>query len=150
MDPATIIATIASSLGIVDTFVDIVRKLRSEPGVQHRVEARKEGDEIVIIRDGQTVERVNSKKIKLNQWDETRFNALSQRVSVLWGQFNGLYAQLPILSVDEQIRIKARMEGMRKELCTDFKEMVSISEKVLNIPLEDHYTLYDTCREKIS
>jgi hypothetical protein len=37
------------------------------------------------------------------------------------------------------------MEGMRIELCQDFREMVSISEKVLGVSLADHYSLYSTC-----
>jgi hypothetical protein len=62
-----------------------------------------------------------------------------------YGQFNGIYAQLPIVSIDERIRLEQRMEQMRQELCKDFRDMVRISEATLGVALDDHYTLYDTC-----
>jgi hypothetical protein len=39
------------------------------------------------------------------------------------------------------------MDAMRKDLCRDFREMMNISEQVLGVPLEDHYTLYVTCSD---
>jgi hypothetical protein len=147
MDPVTTLAAIGSGLSLVDKFVDLVRKLR--PGEQrpHRVETRQESGSLVISRDGHVVERVSAQQLHLNEWDSARFEALRQRVSSLWNQFNGLYGQLPNLSVDEQVRITQRMETMRQELCKDFREMIDISEKVLGVALEDHYTLYSTCND---
>jgi hypothetical protein len=92
---------------------------------------------------------VRPEQLDLNQWDATRFDALKQHACALWTQFNDLYSQLPALAVDEQVRIKQRMETMRQDLCSDFREMVQISEKVLGVPLQDHYTLYATCQEQL-
>ena len=145
MEPLSILTAIGSTLGLVDKFVSLVRKLRSEESAPFKVEAKQEQDALVIRRDGVVRETVPKQQLNLNEWDAPRFKALQQRVASLWSQFNGMYAQLPNLSVDEQVRIKQRMDGMRKELCQDFREMVSISEKVLGVSLADHYTLYATC-----
>lgn len=150
MDPVTVISLISSGLGLVDKFVNLVRKMSSGTDRPHRVEAKQEGTELVVRRDQQVVERVDTSKLNLDQWDSVRYEALRQRVQTLWNQFNGLYGELPILSVDEQVRIKQRMETMKKELCKDFNEMVAISERVLGVPLGDHYMLYDTCSESIA
>ena len=150
VDPLSIISAVSSGLGLVDRFVNLVRKLRSGDERPHRVEAKQEGDKLVIRRDNQVVEQVDKTKLHLNEWDSARYEALRQHVSSLWNQFQGLYGQLPNLSVDEQVRIKQKMDTMQKELCRDFQEMVTISEKVLGVPLEDHYTLYSTCSEGLS
>jgi len=147
VEPISIITAISSGLSLVDKFVDLVRKLRPGDERPHRVQAKQEAAALVVRRDGQVVEKVSAGQLHLNEWDSVRYDALYQRVSSLWNQLNGLYAQLPNISVDEQVRIKQRMETMRKDLCKDFREMVDISEKVLGVPLEDHYSLYSTCQE---
>lgn len=150
IDPLSAMTAIGSGLALVDKFVDLVRKVRSSDQRPHRVEAKQEAGALVIRRDGQVVERVSAQQLHLNEWDAARFDALRQRVSSLWSQFNGLYGQLPNLSVDEQVRIGQRMESMRQALCKDFREMVDISEKVLGVALDDHYTLYSTCHDGLS
>jgi hypothetical protein len=146
-DPVSAMAAIGSGLTLVDKFVDLVRKLRAEKTKPHRVQIKQEADTLIIRSDGQVVETVKASQLQLNEWDSARFAALRQRVSLLWGQFNGLDAELPALGVDEQVRIRQRMERMRQELCKDFREMIDIAEKVLGVPLEDHYTLYSTCSD---
>ncbi|HXB54850.1 MAG TPA: hypothetical protein VN461_08715 [Vicinamibacteria bacterium] len=145
VDPVTAMSAIAAGLGLVDKFVDLVRKARKGDERPYRVEAKQEGGALVILRDGEVKERVQPDQLKLNEWDGPRFEALRARVNSLWGQFNGLYAQLPNLSVDEQVRLQQRMNQMKQDLCRDFREMMNISERVLGVPLEDHYTLYTTC-----
>lgn len=147
MEPISVLSVIATSLGLVDKFVGLVRNIRSEAPKPFSVEAKRENDSLVIRRNGVVEETVPKQQLNLNEWDGPRFEALQLRVDSLWRQFNGLYGQLPNLSVDEQFRIKQRMEGMRKELCKDFREMVSISEKVLGVHLADHYSLYSSCMD---
>jgi len=150
IDPVSAMTAIGSGLTLVDKFVDLVRKLRSGPEKPHRVEAKHESGALVIRRDGQVVEKVSEQQLHLGEFDAARFEALRQRVASLWNQFNALYAQLPNLSIDEQVRIKQRMDSMRHDLCKDFREMVDISEKVLGVALDDHYTLYSTCHDGLS
>lgn len=145
MDPLSAMTAITAVLSLVDKFVGLVRDLRGKDQKPYRVQAKQEDDKIVIERNGTVVESVSANQLHLNQWDESRFKALQQRVSLLWGQFNGLYAQLPIVSIDERVRLEQRMEQMRQELCRDFREMVRISEQTLGVGLDDHYSLYDSC-----
>jgi hypothetical protein len=151
VDPLSILTSVTSGLSLIDKFNDLVRKLSVEQPRVHRVEAKRESpNELVIRQDGQIVERVTGTQLRLDQWDGARWDALNKRVLSLWNQFNGLYGQLPNLSIDEQIRIKERMENMRHELCKDFREMVEISERVLGVPLSDHYSLYSTCQDGLN
>jgi hypothetical protein len=147
VDPLTTLSAIGAGLRLVDRFVDLVRKMRRGEERPHRVEATQEAKALVIKKDGQEVERVETNQLRLNEWDGPRFEALRQRVASLWNQFNGLYAQLPNLSVDEQVRLQQRMEQMRQELCRDFREMIVIAEQTLGVSLQDHYTLYQTCHD---
>ena len=110
-----------------------------------KVETRQEANNLVIRQQGTVVETITPAQLRMNELDDARFEALKKRITSLWNQFNGLYGQLPTMSVDEQVRIREKMEQMRKELCQDFREMIDISEKVLGVPLQDHYTLYRTC-----
>jgi hypothetical protein len=81
----------------------------------------------------------------MDQWDETRYKALSSRVEVNWPLYNEMFARNVALPPDETARMNVRMEQVRKELCNDFREMVSIYERVLGEGLPDHYQLYETC-----
>ena len=147
MDPIAIIGAVSAGLGLVDKFTTLVGKLRAQDQKPFKVEAAQEGNNLVIREGGKVVETVTPMQIqgRLDQFDETRFEALKKRVASLWNQFNGLYGQLPTMSVDEQVRIREKMENMRVELCQDFREMIDISQKVLGVPLHDHYTLHRTC-----
>lgn len=147
MDPLSTMSAIGASLSLIDKFVGLVSKLRSGGSRPHHVEAKQEDRSLVIRSNGHEVERISAEHLNLNQWDGVRFRALQESTSSLWNQFNGLYGQLPNLAVDEQVRIKQRMETIRRDLCRDFHEMVQISERVLGVPLEDHYTLHSTCNE---
>jgi hypothetical protein len=145
IDPISAMAAISAALGLVDKFVGLVRDIRGKDQRPYSVQAKQKDDKFIVEKNGSVVETVKSDQLHLNQWDEPRFKALQQRVALLWGQFNGIYAQLPIVSIDERIRLEQRMEQMRQELCKDFRDMVRISEATLGVALDDHYTLYDTC-----
>jgi serine/threonine protein kinase len=147
MDPITAMSAIGSALGLTDKFVDLVRKLRKGDDMPHNVETKREDNALVIKKDGAVVERIDASQLRLDQWDAPRFEALRSRTASLWGQYNGLYANLPSLSVDEKVRVEQRMEQMRQDLCQDFREMIGISERVLGISLADHYLLYKTCSD---
>lgn len=147
VEPLSIITAISSGLSLVDKFVDLVKKYRAKDVTPHRVQATQVNDALEIRSEGRVVEHVAASQLRLNAWDGPRFKALSERVFSQWNQFNAMYGKLPDLAVDEQARIEVRMEGMRKSLCKDFREMLQISEAVLGVPLEDHYTLYSTCED---
>jgi hypothetical protein len=150
MDPISMMTAITSGLALLDKFVDLVRKLPADTNGGHRVEAKQEQGSFIIRHNGQVVKTVSAKQLHLDEWDSVRFSTLQRRVSLLWNQYNSLYGELPNLSVDEKVRIKAQMEKMRQELCNDFREMVSMSERVLGVELKEHYTLNSTCDDVLS
>jgi hypothetical protein len=41
--------------------------------------------------------------------------------------------------------IEQRVEDVEKQLCSDFREMVSLDTQVLQVPLPDHYWLEKVC-----
>ena len=145
MDPMTLLSAVAAALSSVDKFVEIIRKMRGLKERPFKVKAEKENDKLVIKRDGRICESISADQLKLNKWDGTRFTALQERLSSLWSQYNGIYSQLPNVSIDERIRLEQRMKQMELDLCRDFQEMVRISEQALGSILDDHYTLYEIC-----
>ena len=147
VDPITVISTISTGLNLVDKFTDIVRKLRKEQPKAYSVQATQEANALVIKRSGSVAEKIGTAELHLNEWDDARYQALQTKVRLQWGQFNALDAQLPTLAVDERVRIEQKMEGMRRELCGNFKQMIDIYEKTLGTSLGDHYSLYQTCRD---
>jgi hypothetical protein len=146
IDPITAISTISSGLNLVDKFTDIVRKLRREKPKPFSVEASQEGDALVIKRRGVVAEKIDANNLHLNKWDEVRYSALEKKVYLVFGQFNDLDSKLPTLAVDERVRIEQKMELMRQDLCKDFHEMIDIYENTLGVGLDDHYSLFQTCK----
>jgi hypothetical protein len=146
IDPIPVISKISSGLNLVDKFTDIVRKLHKEQPKVFSVQASREGNALVIKRNGAVAEEIDANRLRLNKWDEIRYNALEKKVYLVFGQFNELDVQLPTLAVDERVRIQQKMELMRQDLCRDFKQMIDIYENTLGVNLGDHYSLYQTCK----
>lgn len=140
-----VITAIASGLKLVDQFRDLALRFRGTTPQPPGAIAERKDDTIQIRRDGNVVQQITSQEMDLDQWDAPRYNALLRRVSINWGLYNELFAQGPLLSVDEQARIKMRMEGIKAELCVDFREMVAIYERTMGTSLPDHYQLYEVC-----
>ena len=80
IDPITAISTISSGLSLVDKFTDIVRKLRKEKPKPFSVKASQEGDALVIKRAGAVDYKIDANELRLNKWDEVRYNALDKKV----------------------------------------------------------------------
>ena len=145
MEPVTLITTISTCLNIIDKFVGISERLSKKPQKPHSVEARQIGEKLEILLDGKISEEIDASQLKLNHWDEIRFNTLKRKVDLNWRQYNNIDGQLPVASFDDRARLELRMDDLRKDLCRDFREMIEIFEKTLGIPLSDHYTLYSVC-----
>ena len=145
MDPISIISVISGALGLVDKFVSIVRTVRHEPPKPFSVEAKQEGGALVISHDGIPNETVPAKQLNLNMWDSTRFQSLQRVVEIQWKLYNGYNEKRLLAGYAEQVQLEVLMEEQQKDLCKNFKEMISISEKVLGVSLGDHYSLYSCC-----
>ncbi len=143
MDPVTIISTISSGLNLVDQFYSMVMRLSGDlarPGT------------IVRQRDGKLVEESTrgdgSWPIpidRMNEFDQKRHDTLLEKIRLNWEQFNDIDLRMPTAAPDEQARLKQVMARLKKELCTDFKELVRLYENALGRGLPDHYSLYEIC-----
>jgi hypothetical protein len=147
MDPLTVITTISVGLKLIDQFRDLALRFMGKKVEAPSRMAEQSADAIQVKDAGKVVEQVKSTEIKMDQWDETRYRALARRVWTNWDLFNELFSELPALATDEKARIKVRMDRIKGELCEDFGEMVRIYERVLNLPLPDHYQLYEVCQK---
>ena len=103
------------------------------------------GNTMELRHNRQVVERRAAEELTLNAWDEVRYRALERRALVNWQYFNELSTQLPILTPEEQDRIRMRMENTKSELCTDLSAMAQIYERTLRMSLPEHYRLHDVC-----
>jgi hypothetical protein len=145
VDRVTIMTTISVGLKLIDQFGDLAKRFmdqRSQPPAETVEHA---GNTMELRHNGQVVERRAAEELNLNAWDEVRYRALERRVWVNWQYFNELSTQLPMLTPEEQGRIRMRMENTKSELCTDLREMAQIYERTLGMSLPDHYRLHDVC-----
>lgn len=145
LDPITVLTTINQGLKLVDQFRDLALRYLNKEVKPPRIVAEQEHDHLQIKHNGQIVARVPAKDMKMSEWDDVRVKALEKRVKTNWEYFNSLYAEQPLVSVDERTRIQLRMDRIEEELCMDFREMVRIYENTLGISLPDHYSLYEVC-----
>jgi nucleoside phosphorylase len=140
-----IVQTIGSGLNLIDRFREVTLSAFDQPQRETSVRAVQVDDALQIEERGEVLEKIEEKDLKLNEWDDTRYKALEKRVKSNWKTYNEIYGALPDHAVDEQIRLKRRMETIKEELCTDFQEMIRIYERTLKVSLNDHYTLYEVC-----
>ncbi len=103
MDPATIVATISARLNLVDKFRTVTLDFLKRENKPVSVEAKQAGDTLQIKRGGHVAEEISGDHLHMNEWDAPRYQALEKRVKSNWRQYNGLYGELPIVSVDERI-----------------------------------------------
>jgi hypothetical protein len=152
--------TVAKNLGRYDRFYFLAaaRRLigRREPDPPSG-RAEKVGNEIQIIHapvhaTGTVVKRTPA-DLDLNAWeeDQERYRALERRITPNWEYYNELLAQLSLMSGTDMMfsadraRIEQRVETVEAQLCSDFREMVSLDERVLRANLPDHYWLESIC-----
>lgn len=147
IDPTAVITSISLGLKLVDEFRNMILRWREEKVEPPGLSAEQVADTIQIIdKTGRpTGQEVTSSDLKLNEWDSTRYNALDRRAKINWNLFNELYVQEVYASLAEKPIIHVRMERIKDELCSDFREMVSIYERALGISLPDHYQLFEIC-----
>jgi len=140
---------IIAGLNLIDRFTDKVSKPHSTEPRKYKTQASQEDGTLVIKSVIYPEIRRTANDLHLNEWDDMRYQALSEKTFRNFEQYNNLDKELPMLSIDEKVRIKQRMEQIKQELCKDFREMKVIYEKTLNVILDDHYSLYFTCAPPI-
>ena len=81
----------------------------------------------------------------MDEWDTTRFEALSKRIRTNWDIFNDLFTSEAGAGAQEAARIRTDMRNVQETLCRDLREMVRIYERTLGTGLPDHYQLFEVC-----
>lgn len=145
MDPITTIGTISAGLNLIDQFRKLALKFMNKKGGEPSVHAEAKNDTLEIERDGVVVEKITATQIKMNEWDEKRYETLEKKIRINWNIFNDIDGEYPTASTDEKARLKAKMDSIKSELCADFREMLTIYEKTIGTRLGDHYSLYSVC-----
>jgi hypothetical protein len=102
----TVLTTIATSLNIVDKFVALADRFLGRETKSHSVEAKQVGDKLQIVGDGQVAEEITITSLRLNEWDQMRFETLKRRVDEYWKQYNKIYGDLPLSATDEKARLR--------------------------------------------
>jgi hypothetical protein len=131
-------------LKLLDQFHDLALRFTGKTPQPRSGIAEQAGDQFQVTNWGQTT-AIPITQLNLNEWDDTRYQALERRVKIAFDLFRELYSEEPGLPLEEWARIKVRMDRIKEELCEDFKVMVKIYELTLGISLPDHYTLYEIC-----
>jgi len=145
MDPLTTITVISAGLDLIDKFRSMALSMMRRDIKPPSVEAKKKGDLIEISMNGHVTNRIAATDLKMSEWDDVRYNALSTKVKRYWKQFNDIDVALASASPDEKSRLEVKMDEVRHELCISFREMLRIYEKTLGMQLGDHYSLYAVC-----
>jgi hypothetical protein len=137
--------TISVGLKLIDQFGALANRFMDQPPQPPAQTVEQAGNTMELRRNGSVVERRAAEELNLIAWDEVRYRALERRALVNWQYFNELSTQLPMLTPEEQGRIRKRMENTKSELCTDLRAMAQIYERTLRMSLPDHYRLHDVC-----
>jgi hypothetical protein len=137
--------TISVGLKLIDQFGALANRFMDQPPQPPAQTVEQAGNTMELRRNGSVVERRAAEELNLIAWDEVRYRALERRALVNWQYFNELSTQLPMLTPEEQGRIRKRMENTKSELCTDLRAMAEIYERTLGMSLPDHYRLHDVC-----
>ena len=144
-DPVTVMTTISMGLKLADQFRDLALRFLNKEPKPPGATAEQSGNTFQISHGGEVTQEISADEMDLSQWDSVRVRALEKRIRINWELFYELFAEEPLLAVDERARIKARMSRIQEELCDDFRDMVRVYEQALNTSLPDHYSLYEVC-----
>jgi hypothetical protein len=145
VDPVTVMSAISAGLKLIDQFGDVAMRFMDQPPQPPAETLEQAGNTMELRHNGKVVQRRAAEELNLNAWDEVRYRALERRALVNWQYFNELSTQLPMLTPEEQGRIRKRMETTKSELCTDLGAMAQIYERTLRMSLPEHYRLHDVC-----
>jgi hypothetical protein len=145
VDRITVMTTISVGLKLIDQFGDLAERFMDQRPQPPAERVEQAGNTMELRHNGKVVERRAAEELNLIAWDEVRYRALERRAWVNWQYFNELSTQLPMLTPEEQDRIRMRMENTKSELCTDLRAMAQIYERTLRMSLPDHYRLHDVC-----
>lgn len=136
-----VIQRIGSGMNFITDFrektLKILGKSEIAPGLRFA-----QGKDTLQIRQRGAVK----KKVKVkNELEESRYKALKKRIKSYWDQYNDIFGELPTKSVDEKARLKQVLNGIKEELCRDFREMIKLFEDAIDANLDEYRLLYEVC-----
>lgn len=144
------IQRIGSGLNRIDEFRKVTLEAFGRQNNLPSVEVKQIDESLQIEERGVVREVIQEQDLKLSELDIVRDQALDKRIKVNWMVYNELYGDLPTLKSDKRIIAQQRMEGIKSELCKDFREKIKIYERALGVSLQDHYSLYEVCDIKFT
>jgi hypothetical protein len=145
VDPISVITLISSGLKLVDQFRELAIRFRGQAPTPPSGKAEQVGSALEVRQDGQFIKRVEANQLHMDQWDESRYKALSNRIRTSWNIYNDLFSSEAGASAQDGARIRADMQKTQDSLCADFRDMMSLYERALGTSLPDHYQLYEVC-----
>jgi|SRR5688572_5194723 len=146
MDPLSIITLISAGLKGIDQFRELALKFFGKNPTPPSSKAEQSGTALEISHNNVTYQKVESTDLKMDQWDEVRYEALNKRIRSNWYIYNDLFVSEAGASAQEGARIRNDVRNVQETLCKDFKEMVKLYERTLGVSLPDHYQLYEVCK----
>jgi hypothetical protein len=144
MDPISVVTTISAGLGLVDRFYDLTKKILGQKPTSHSVQVRKDKGSIVIEERGNRQE-IRASELRLSEFDQLRHDTLKRKIDLNWNQYNSIDEEIVVSAADEKARLQLKRDRIKGELCRDFRELVSMYERIIGRRLPDHYTLHDIC-----
>lgn len=145
MEPSVVITLISSGLKLIDQFRELVLKFKKQPAAPPSGKAEEVGTSLQVSYNNQVYQTIDPKDLKMDQFDEVRYDALRKRIQTNWNIYNDLFSSEAGISVQEGARVREDMRKVQETLCKDFKEMVQLYERTLGTSLPDHYQLYEVC-----
>jgi hypothetical protein len=111
-----------------------------------------ESDEGMRIWEGGMHRDVKPEQLDLIAWDEAkeRYDLLDRNIDISLPRYKDLLAQTMRTSGPEKESLQRRVEIVRKGLCSDFRELVDLDQRVLKTYLPDHYELVGICGQLAS
>jgi hypothetical protein len=147
-DPEVVMDTMAKNLGRTDRFyLRALRRLIGREPDPPSGTVKKVGHAMHVSHGPGNLIEVTPAQLNLNAWDEAqeRYRALDRRITFNLEYYNELLAQLRTMSGSDREHIENRVETAEAQLCSDFRDMVSLDERVLQMSLPDHYWLERIC-----
>jgi hypothetical protein len=140
-----IVQTIGSNLNLISEFAEKTLKILDKTATTPMVQFEQVDTTLQIVESGVVREKVAEDELKLNEWDEPHYKALRKRIKSNWDMYNTIYGDLPIRPIDEKVRLTQVLNQIKEELCSDFRGMMRLFNRIVSINLDEYRLLYDVC-----
>jgi len=146
MDPITALGAVSTVLGIVDQvanqFDRFIHK-KPEPATEkpHSVQAKREGNDIIVKRDGRAIQKITAADIaRLDDNSRKLIKALEDSMQAQFELWTIVYPQREN-SPDplRNAQVNAQLKGVAQKMCSDLQLIFHYLDSI-GAQLEDHYS----------